>query len=990
MALPFLVAGLPHLGSAQITRSGAVGGSNPFSSPTWDAGDVAVVGDSVSDGRLTINSGGTVVVSGMLLVGVGQGLSGVIDVNGGTLNAGPLFFLGNPGSATLIVRNGGTVTLPFDPAAVAPDSIQSFLSAEAGAGTSILIQVTGGTLSTGEKFDLVGDSSKAATLEISGASLVTSWEAELENAEAYVSGGKWNVSKSLAVHNLLDISANGSVAAASFYNSGRLVIRDSGALSGSNLNVGGVEISGNGSMSASTQVAFRSGNVSGSGSIHTGTLLVTGEMMVQESATVSANDGSINAFASLDLSGNASLEVAQKFDASGKLVIRDSAVMSVSQLVVSGQLTEVNGGSVDAGNIVVGGSRTGTLTISDGQVTAGGVYLGYGGTSKGTLQLNGGVLTTTTVWGAATGGFGGGGPGVVRFNGGTLRLSQAGANLFSNIKLGDVTLEAGGGTIDTQGFDVSTASEGLDGPGRLTKKGEGRLTLGGANTYAGGTAVSAGTLSVTGSIYHPDAELWVSGPTAVLGISGNGSVTNSDASIVGGEVRVSGGRWTNTGSIAVGGLVPGHLTISGGEVTATEVSTGYAFFDTAEPSTITLTGGVLTTGQVVRAAPRPATVSFGGGTLRLSGHQSDLFSGFAPGSVTLDSGGGTIDTQGFDVTTAQGLGGVGGLVKKGGGTLTLTGENTYTGGTTITEGGLMIGDGATGSITGDVVNHGLLWFNRTGTHTFEGVISGTGLVISVGGTLIQTGNHQYTGGTIAGGGGTIQLGNGGSTGSVVGDISLGGGIFGTGHLIANRSDEFTLSGVISGVGTLTQAGTGTLTLTGGNTYTGATSVNAGTLLVDGSITSDVTVQSGATFGGGGTVYGQITLESGSALRPLGELKTEILEWNSGGTLILRLGGETSDSIDMDYFTGGGEGTFAFTFENADWQVGQTYTLLAFGHSTFTGTNFTFTNGGGFAGTFLPGEHSLQFKLTAVPEPQAWSLVLVGLIGTLAVLRRRSK
>ena len=56
-----------------------------------------------------------------------------------------------------------------------------------------------------------------------------------------------------------------------------------------------------------------------------------------------------------------------------------------------------------------------------------------------------------------------------------------------------------------------------------------------------------------------------------------------------------------------------------------------------------------------------------------------------------------------------------------------------TGGTTILDGALQLGNGGTtGWIFGDVVDNGLLAFNRSDDVTFAGLISGSGAVEQIG------------------------------------------------------------------------------------------------------------------------------------------------------------------------------------------------------------------------------------------------------------------
>jgi autotransporter-associated beta strand protein len=110
--------------------------------------------------------------------------------------------------------------------------------------------------------------------------------------------------------------------------------------------------------------------------------------------------------------------------------------------------------------------------------------------------------------------------------------------------------------------------------------------------------------------------------------------------------------------------------------------------------------------------------------------------------------------------------------------LTLTGTNTYTGGTTISAGTLQLGNGGTtGSITGNVIDNGVLAFNRSDSVTFDGVISGQGtLVKQGGGTLTLTGmSTEFTGPTMVNNGSLIVDGSIASTQTLVSPGALLGG-----------------------------------------------------------------------------------------------------------------------------------------------------------------------------------------------------------------------
>lgn len=109
-------------------------------------------------------------------------------------------------------------------------------------------------------------------------------------------------------------------------------------------------------------------------------------------------------------------------------------------------------------------------------------------------------------------------------------------------------------------------------------------------------------------------------------------------------------------------------------------------------------------------------------------------------------------------------------------------------------------------------------FRATSTITGPGGFTKTGP-----GTLVLAGANTYEGTTRIDAG-TLQVGDGGTTGTL-----------GTGPMVNNtalvfdRSGALTVSGAISGPGTIVQRGEGTATLAGPNTHTGTMHVKAGTL-----------------------------------------------------------------------------------------------------------------------------------------------------------------
>lgn len=218
------------------------------------------------------------------------------------------------------------------------------------------------------------------------------------------------------------------------------------------------------------------------------------------------------------------------------------------------------------------------------------------------------------------------------------------------------------------------------------------------------------------------------------------------------------------------------------------------------------------------------------------------------------------------------LAGTQGLIKDGAGTLILTGTNSYSGGTTITAGTLQIGLNSSGSILGDVqITSGTLAFDRGAfdIYTFNGRISGSGVLKLSSGTLLLTQANGFSGTTFVDDA-NLRISNSlalqnsmvvvnsvmtllagvstytvaGITGS--GSIQLGGSIPGVVPVLALGSNNIstTFNGLITGSGGLLKAGTGTLVLTAANSYAGGTAINDGVLKITGNVINGSVVNNG--------------------------------------------------------------------------------------------------------------------------------------------------
>ncbi len=344
----------------------------------------------------------------------------------------------------------------------------------------------------------------------------------------------------------------------------------------------------------------------------------------------------------------------------------------------SGMQFAVDGYNVTGDPITLAGGqnvfRVGDGTAAGATMTAtiGAVLSGTGGLVKqdlGTLvvtgnntytggtTINGGVLQAlnNNALGAVTGG--------LSFDDGTLRTT-------TNFVTGrDITINQGGATLEN--VRNMLASGVISGPGALTKTGAGTLILSGINTYTGGTAINAGTISVSKDVSLGNA-------AGALSFNG-GTLQNQNA-------------FTSARGVTLG--------IGGGT------------FDTL--ADLTLTGGIAGNGALKKidggALVLAADNTYTGGTT-ISAGVLQLGNGGTTGSILGEvSNDGTLV---FDRSNTLAMGGFilgsGALEQQGSGTTVLSADNTYSGTTAVRTGSLIVnGDQSIATGTTSVDSGGTL------------------------------------------------------------------------------------------------------------------------------------------------------------------------------------------------------------------------------------------------------------------------------------------
>jgi len=392
---------------------------------------------------------------------------------------------------------------------------------------------------------------------------------------------------------------------------------------------------------------------------------------------------------------------------------------------VDNTLTGLGFNKTGAGTLVLGGSNTytqgtmlsaGTLSVSaDANLGAAGAGLDLEG---GILQVTGTAFQSTAraiTLGAPGGGFDiadaanvfavsqalSGTGGLTKLGAGTLVLS--GANNYSGgttISAGTLQGDAGslqGNVVDNAALVFNQGTNGafvgnVSGSGTLTKLGAGVLTLSGANSYSGGTVISAGTLqgdttSLQGNITDNASLVFNQGTNGTFtgAISGSGSLSKLGSGTV-----TLGGTSTYGGGTTIGaGALQGDTTSLQGNIT----DNASLIFN--QGTNGTFAGAISGSGSLSKLGSGTVTLSgannySGGTTIGAGALQGDTTS--LQGNITDNAS--LVFNQGTNGTFAGAISGSGSLSKLGSGTLTLNGTHTYSGGTTISAGTLVVGSSA--------------------------------------------------------------------------------------------------------------------------------------------------------------------------------------------------------------------------------------------------------------------------------------------------------
>jgi fibronectin-binding autotransporter adhesin len=308
-------------------------------------------------------------------------------------------------------------------------------------------------------------------------------------------------------------------------------------------------------------------------------------------------------------------------------------------------------------------------------------------------------------------------------------------NSGSRVQVGNGTLGGaiGSGSVLDNGalvWDLPAGTETMgaaSGGGTLTNSGAGTLVLNGADTLAGSTTITSGTLKQGAPSVLPNGvgegnmvvngTLDLAGQSATVnGLSGSGIINSSSVGApiftVTGSGAFSGPIENTVGTLALVMNGSGQqLELSGADTYSGGTTITAGTLQLGSPGALGSGDVSVATGAILDLNSNSPTIGAlnGGGTITSSTTNATL-------TIGADNNNGTFSGSYINVA-----GTTNNLAMNGTGTETLTGANTYSGSTTMNAGSLVLPAG--GSING-------------------GPLNGNGFVVS-GGTITSTGSSSF-------------------------------------------------------------------------------------------------------------------------------------------------------------------------------------------------------------------------------------------------------
>ena len=737
----------------------------------------------------TTNFDGADVTIGTLLIGTSSSATGTVNVYGGTNLTLSSLYSSSYGTLSI-----GNATVTFD--STFSSSRKITLS------TSLDDEYTGTTFCVAD----------GKTVTISG---VISGDGSLTKTGT----GKLTLSATNTFTGGLTVSEGTvSVAKTAYLGSGDVYVGTNGtiAFSGTYTTFSATNISGTGTVSGALSASSSSTLAIGDGSSFTGTTYISSGYLNYTSST---------AFGStLELASGTSLYNSSSATFSGNLVLDGTTTFYVSSALTFGENSSVTGTTFTRYN---SSSYTGTIYFyGDVDLT---YFYAYRGTNRfvgadvdidyyynyyGATYFNGATGTIGTLSLGTSSSYTGS---VYIYGGSNLTLGGIANTSYGTLYLGNATIATNTTWSTsrkitlTQSYDSTytgtvfqvadgktlTLSGVLSGAGSLTKTGTGTLVLSGSNTYTGGTTITAGTVSVASTSYLGTGGTYIdtAGTLAISSSTAGLSATN-----------ISG---TGTVSVALTSSTSNTLAVGDGSsfTGTTYVSSGYLNYtsSTAFGSTLELASGT---------------------RLYVSSSSSATFSG----SLVLD---GTTYIYAYS-----------------GSSLTFDEDSSVTGDTlrnywygTVT----FRGDVDLDTFYADTYSSGITNFDGADATIGTLKFATNARVNIYGGTEMTIGGISGTSGTLSIGNATVTFDSTfSSSREITLSTSLDDEYTGTTFCVA-EDETVTLSGTLSGAGSLTKTGTGTLVLSGTVSNTGALAVSAGTLDLSGAaVTLDSAIENAGT------------------------------------------------------------------------------------------------------------------------------------------------